>query len=198
MIQKDQKLEVVEVEQELVENEIENELTEEVYLEKIKEIALSPLDSISELKFPTEQSSVAEQSSRQIANAEKSLNNASNTAMKMGLKGLVALNKVQQQLEQVNASRAVRLNTMNSQAQQESVNGNQYLNLLAIFSFSGLSRMKKAFRKLYGKYSETLSNETLSTETLSKELLSGMENESKFKKLLKKLVRRVKQSQTDS
>ena len=217
MIQKDQKLEVdnielenVEVENELVENNNELVETEEFRLDSIKDIALSPVESISELKFPTEHSAgemdSLEQCSRQISNAEKSLNNASNTAMKMGLKGLVALNKVQQQLEQVNATRAVRLNTMNQQSQQSEQN-DQYLNILSIFSFAGVSRMKKEFSRLYGKYTKLFKNQSSEgsyeniTENISEDI---SENTSKntgvgnFKKLLKKLFHQVKQSQTDS
>ena len=215
MIQKDQKLEVdiaeveqVEVESELQDNIIENELieTEEFRLDSVKDIALSPIESISELKFPTEHSGGQmdglEQCSRQISNAEKSLNNASNTAMKMGLKGLVALNKVQQQLEQVNATRAVRLNTMNQQSQQSEQN-DQYLNILSIFNFTGVSRMKKEFSRLYEKYTKFLKNQFSkgSFESVSEEISenkvknTGVGN---FKKLLKKFFHHLKQSQTDS
>ena len=214
MIQKDQKLEVevLEVENDLVEHTTENTIedmtleTEEFRLDPIKDIALSPIESISELKFPTEEAHNLEQCSRQISNAEKSLNNASNTAMKMGFKGLVALNKVQQQLEQVNASRAVRLNTMNSQSQQLEQN-DQYLNILSIFSFAGVSRMKREFSRLYGKYTKFLKNQfsEADLESISEDLLEDQSKKpskntgaGNFKKLLKKLFHQVKQSQTGS
>ncbi len=193
MLQKNKNIEIQEVEQvqeveALEQNALDDHLEQDlevIKLETVEQIASTPLENqdISNLKFPTEHSEQASQSKSEVINSEKSLNNASNTALKMGFKGVVALNKVQQQLEDISSARAVKLNTINSQSQQV----DPYSNLLSILNLFGLSRMKKGFNKLFKRYSSKF----------GKKFAKGFES-SKLKKLVKKLSRRVKQSQTDS
>lgn len=103
------------------------------------------LQSLSELKFPgaSDESKYAKAES-----LEKSLNDASGTAIKVGLKGLVALSKAQQQLEDRSSQRAMRM--QNNMAKPKEQN-DPLANLLAIFSMIKSSAIAKKFSKLFSK-----------------------------------------------
>lgn len=102
------------------------------------------LQSLSELKFPgAEETKMA-----QAETLERSLNDVGGTALKVGLKGLVALSKAQQQLEDRSSQRAVR---MQSNVVKPTDRLDPIANLLALFSMIKSSAVVRRFSKLFSK-----------------------------------------------
>lgn len=107
--------------------------------------SLSKHANLTDLKFPGTSNDAKY---AQAESVEKSLNDFSGTAMKVGLKGLVALSKAQQQMEDRTSQRAMR---MQNNVSKPTDQADPLANLLAIFSMIKSSAIVKKITKIFSK-----------------------------------------------
>ena len=103
----------------------------------------SKASSLGDLKFPSEEAKLTK-----VENLEKSLNDAGGTAIKIGLKGVVALNKAQQILEDRSSQRSLRMQSNSSKPEQSL---DPLVNLLALLEMVKSSKLVKRIARFFSR-----------------------------------------------
>ena len=126
--------------------------------------------SLSDLKFPGASNDAKY---TQAVSVEKTLNDFSGTAMKIGLKGLVALSKAQQQMEDRSSQHAMRMENNRTKPNQKA---DRLANLLALFSLIKFPAIAKKLIKLLSKRIKQNTEERLDIEEVAIEPEPGLDH----------------------